>query len=168
MLRGQKQFIGAQVAFCRFDDDGPAAPVHTFPGDYALSPSISVDGDGNVYVTYCDSNGDIQVWRRAKDGQNFWERCPVGGPPPYHPTYNQIQTFCECWGDSIFVGWCEEDPSGIRSTRDVFRRSAYLPDWPDLWWQPPVGNITDNMISESPTIAEGEFLVFAEQRPMTT
>ncbi len=163
-LANSKGWAGIHYAYCKYT--GERLQTGLLTGYNCQSPSIAVDGDGNAYISHCDGNNRITVWRKPS-GQSNWASCR--GPAPHTPGKYQIQTFCECFGDSIFVGWCEEDPNAPdpRATRDVFRMSAYLNDWP-LWWDNKLPfNPTPNRISESPTIAEGEFLVLAEQEPMS-
>ncbi len=111
-------------------------------------PGLAVDGDGFIHA----------AWNREMAGDIYYSPRIDGhwypGRVDHLPSYSK-QPFAECYAESVFVVWAEED-----ANLELYRRAKWL-YWP-FWEVPRNVSWSPELASESPTQAWQSFTVWAE------
>lgn len=119
-------------------------------------PCLSVDDNFTVHAVWRhngDGGDDIAYSYRKPDSS--WKQATKVRNLPYSPS---MHPFCECYGDSVYVVWCEQDTSAHESL-EVWRAARKLPSQ----WEFRNVSLSSSLSSESPTQANRQFVVWAEQ-----
>lgn len=117
-------------------------------------PCLAVDESGLVHGTWKRSEGHTYYSERHPDQSGYWPSPVMLDPLMPAPSK---QPFVECYAESVFVVWAEED-----ANLEVWRRARWL-FWPPWIWGNPVDvSSSPELASESPTQAWQSFTIWAE------